>query len=331
VSTQWLDFRGIKAQVPIRAVLERYGFLDGLTDKKSGKLVGPCPIHGGTGKASFHVDTAKNIWKCFSTCNSGGNVLDLVMRVDNCTIREAGERLARWFGLTFDKDEKAGKESANLSQELRPDVAAAHTSRLPDDPVVNPTLERPLQNLNQDHPYLLERGLTPPTIEHFGVGHCTRGLMRGRIAIPIHNESGELVAYAGRAVDEELATEKGKYRLPANFAKAHVVWNLDRAKVHGDDGIIVVEGFFGAMKVHQAGFPNVVALMGCSLSDRQEELLVGHTHRLALMFDGDDAGVRCLRDFYGRLRRRLYLREVHLEAGEQPDELPEERLRALLA
>ena len=128
--------------------------------------------------------------------------------------------------------------------------------------------------------------------------------------------AGELVAYAGRAVTEELAREKGKYRLPTGFSKAHVVFNLHRAREHADDGLVVVEGFFDAMKVHQVGFPNVVALMGSTLSERQEELLCESTDRLVLLFDGDEAGTTCLREFYRRVRRRVYLREVHLEEGE---------------
>ena len=42
------------------------------------------------------------------------------------------------------------------------------------------------------------------------------------------------------------------------------------------------------MKVAQSGFP-VVALMGSSLSKRQEELLVQRFKRVALMLDGDEA------------------------------------------
>ena len=59
---QWLDFATIKHEVSIRDLLAHYGFLEGLKEAKPGKLVGPCPIHHGTGKASFHVDCEKNIW-----------------------------------------------------------------------------------------------------------------------------------------------------------------------------------------------------------------------------------------------------------------------------
>jgi DNA primase len=85
------------------------------------------------------------------------------------------------------------------------------------------------------------------------------------------------------------------------------------------------------MVLTQCGFPNTVALMGSSLSEHQEHLLVNATDRLVLMFDGDEAGTKCLRDFYSRLRRRVFLKEVHLEDGEQPDGLTPERVKELLS
>lgn len=335
VATRWIDFAAIKRQVAIRDVLSRYGFLAGLKEKKGGSLSGPCPIHGGDkGSNSFHVDTGKNIWNCFSACEGGGNVLDLVMKVEGCSIREASEKLADWFGLSFERSARAAgsapveEKGAGVPTGAVADTAAGQTSRVV--PVGPPPLERPLAGLNADHPYLFSRGLTVPTIKTFGVGYCVRGLMRGRIAIPIEREDGAVVAYAGRAVDETTAAEKGKYRFPENFPKSAVVYNLHRAKENGRDGLIVVEGFFDAMKVHQAGFTNVVALMGSTLSERQEELLVSYVARLVLMFDGDEAGRKCVRQFYGRLRTKLFLREVQLADGEQPDGLPHERIQALL-
>ena len=78
-------------------------------------------------------------------------------------------------------------------------------------------------------------------------------------------------------------------------------------------------------------WPNVVALMGSTLSEPQEQLILSQCDRIVLMLDGDDAGTKCLREFYGRLRRRLYLREIHLDAGEQPDSLTDDRIRELLS
>jgi DNA primase len=328
VATRWIDFSALKREVSIRDVLARYGLLTGLQEKNAGRLVGPCPIHGGKNGTSFNVDLEKNVFHCFSQCG-GGNVLDLVMKLERTeSIRQAGEKLADWFGLKFDRPRRsAAVERGNAEPKPTPSPPARSSS----EAGPNPPLERALKDLNPDHPYLVARGLTVPTIKTFELGHCVRGLMRGRIAIAVRDDVGRLVAYAGRAVDDELAAKAGKYRLPEGFKKSFVLFNLHRAKDHAERGLIVVEGFFDCFRVHQAGFANVVALMGSTLSEAQERLLVAHSDRLALMFDGDEAGTKCLRDFYARLRRRLYLREIHLEPGEQPDTLGEDRIRELLS
>jgi DNA primase len=331
VATRWIDFSALKRQVSIKDVLARYGLLNGLQEKKPGRLVGPCPIHGGKNGTSFNVDLDKNVFHCFSQCG-GGNVLDLVMKLERTdSIRTAGEKLADWFGLKFERSRPVvGSKS--------PQTEPAASAPTPSPPVSavnglpsNPPLERPLRDLNPNHPYLVARGLTIPTIREFGIGYCTRGLMRGRIAIPIHDEEGRLVAYAGRAVEQTLAEKAGKYRLPDGFKKSLVLFNLHRAIAQGGRVGIVVEGFVDVFILHQAGFSNVVALMGSTLSEAQENLLLAHFDRLALMFDGDEAGTKCLREFYARLRRRTYLREIHLEAGEQPDSLSDDRIRELFS
>jgi DNA primase len=93
--------------------------------------------------------------------------------------------------------------------------------------------------------------------------------MHGRIVIPIHNEQGELVAYAGRAIDGS----EPRYKLPAGFHKSHELFNLHRAigESGGQSQVVVVEGFFDCMKVSAAGLA-CVALMGSSLSAQQEAL-----------------------------------------------------------
>jgi len=328
VATRWIDFTALKHHVSIREVLSRYGMLERLQEKKAGRLVGPCPIHGGKNGTSFNVDLEKNVFHCFSQCG-GGNVLDLVVKIEKCSIREAGEKLSDWFGLKFDRPKRT--TASKPTETAMPPAAPTPSPPATDGLAPNPPLERPLKDLNPDHPYLVTRGLTIPTIKEFEIGYCTRGLMRGRIAIPIHDQTGTLVAYAGRAVDDELADKSGKYRLPDGFKKSQVLFNLQRAKKHAECGLTVVEGFLDCFRVFQAGYPNVVALMGSSLSDAQAQLLLAHTDRVALMFDGDDAGTKCLREFYARLRRRMYLREIHLEPGEQPDALSENRIRELLS
>ena len=87
--------------------------------------------------------------------------------------------------------------------------------------------------------------------------------MKGRVAIPIHNERGELVAYCGRwPGDDGWPEEEEKYKLPGGFLKSHALFNLNRVgESRKDQALIVVEGFFSCFGLQQCGFPNVVALM----------------------------------------------------------------------
>ena len=77
-----------------------------------------------------------------------------------------------------------------------------------------------------------------------------------------------------------------KYKLPIGFRKLLEVYNLHRAATASSDRVIVVEGYFDCLRVHQAGFRYVVALMGCALSGPQEALLLERFKRVALMLDG---------------------------------------------
>jgi DNA primase len=219
----------------------------------------------------------------------------------------------------------------------QPAVPVSNTTgeTTPETAKVNPPLKFALKSLDPAHPYLTERGFTTETIAHFGVGWCTgKGIMAGRIAIPIHNEQGELVAYAGRWPGEPPEGE-GKYKLPVGFHKSLVVYNLHRAKDHAkDQGLIVVEGFFDCMRLHQAGIPNVVALMGSSLSDEQEALIVatvGPQGKVALMFDEDEAGWKGREEALVRLSSRVHVKVVGLgEEGTQPDSLSPESMARYL-
>lgn len=150
--------------------------------------------------------------------------------------------------------------------------------------------------------------------------------MSGPIVIPIENEKGELVAYAGRAIDGS----EPKYKLPAGFRKSQVLFNLPRALEEDSTGtVILLEGFFDCMKVVQAGHV-CVALMGCSLSAEQEEQLALHFKRGVVMLDSDEAGSSAAGEIICRLARRMYVRLVTVPEGKQPDQLSEEELAGLL-
>ena len=180
---------------------------------------------------------------------------------------------------------------------------------------INPPLKFAFKHLDTRHPYLKDRGLKETTIDVFGLGHhAGKGIMHNRVVIPIHNEHGELIAYAGRTPGDPPKGE-GKYNFPPNFHKSLVLFNLHRAREHATEGLIVVEGFFTVFEFYQRGRKNAVALMGSSMSKEQERLIVetvGSKGRVLLALDNDAAGRKGSEDAVNRLRSQVFVREMAL-------------------
>lgn len=194
---------------------------------------------------------------------------------------------------------------------------------------VNPPLKFVLRNLDANHPYLLKR-VQPETIDHFGLGVCNVGLMKGRVVVPIHNEVGQLVAYAGRLPnDVDFPESEGKYKFPPSFKKGYVLFNFHRVveAVKTGEVLILVEGFFDVFRLYELGYFNVVALMGACLTKEQEDLLrlvLSPMSRVVLLFDNDSAGLACGRDVEGRLSAWCFVKIAVLPIGvRQPDQLKE--------
>jgi len=179
------------------------------------------------------------------------------------------------------------------------------------------------RKLERSHPYLAERGLTLETIVDFGLGFCSKGMMADRIAIPIHNVKGEVVAYSGRFPGEPTE-DTPKYKLPQGFRKSQELFNIDRAvKEPAEKPLIIVEGFFDAIKLHQHGCRKVVALMGSTMSATQEELIRQNTkpaNHVIIMLDENEAGKAGRDDIACRLSKFCFVR-VH--EFDQPDMEPE--------
>jgi DNA primase len=318
----WVDFGAVKQAVSLEAVLRHYQ-VPGLR-KRRHQLVGRCPIHRGQRDDSFRASLGHNAFHCFA-CQASGNVLDFVAAMEQCSIRQAALCLQRWFSLSG-------------PDEVRPLGAAEHPPGLAWRSVGkgelvrekegrNPPLPFTLSGVDPAHPYLVERGIDPATAGEFGVGfYAGPGLQSGRIVIPIANARGQTVAYAGRALDGRLP----KYKLPAGFRKALELFNLHRALATGSKSVIVVEGYFDCLRVHRAGLPWVVALMGSSLSAEQENALREAFDRVVLLLDGDAAGHAASRAIAARLSRSCWVAEVKVPDGAQPDQLSLAAIQQLL-
>ncbi len=337
--TKFVDFKAIKAAITMEQLLGHYNILDQF--KRTGdSLNGPCPIHKGSNPTQFRVSTTKNIWNCFSDCEHGGNALDFICKMEKCSIHAAALKAIEWFNL--DPEAMAGEkpetdEPGKAAPAPKPKIKPAVNEEGEGDGgrpqgLPNAPLKFRLDKLERTHPYLTEqRGLTSETIVDFGIGYCNKGMMADRIAIPIHNVKGEVVAYAGRFVG---APPEGtpKYKLPPGFRKSQELFNLDRAiKEPADKPLLIVEGFFDAMKIHDHGYRKVVAIMGATLSATQEELIRQHTtsdSHVIVMLDENEAGKAGREDIACRLSKFCFVR-VH--QFEKPDMEPEHLTDAELA
>lgn len=335
--SSFVDFKAVKAAVTMEQVLEHYGLFERF--KKSGdSLSGPCPIHKGTNPTQFRVSISKNIWNCFSECKHGGNSLDFISRMENVTIHAAAIKAIEWFHLDPETMSSAAEQSDEpvdepLTKSGPKPKSGATTVAPPESNAPNKPLQFRLEKLERDHPYLAERGLSPETIVDFGVGFCAKGVMAGRIAIPIHNPEGRVVAYTGRFPGEPPG-DTAKYKLPQGFRKSLELFNIDRAlKEPKDKPWVVVEGFFGCMNLHQNGCRKTVALMGSTMSLAQEELLCKHTDRtsqIILMLDEDEAGRNGREEIAVRLAKFAFVRiHVFKEDGQQPEHLSAEEVQQL--
>ncbi len=351
-ASRFVDFRAVKTAVTMEQVLSHYG----LTDRfKRGKdsLSGPCPIHQGSNPTQFRVCISKNCWNCFSECKCGGNVLDFVAKMENVDPMAAANRLVEWFNLDLqalnaERPSPPRREERSLSpdhdtQQTESGAAVAEAKPPPfgippKRPETKPETgtNKPLGfhlELNPSHPYLTERGFSVETIAEFGVGHCTKGVMAGRIAIPIKNVGGELVGYAGRWPGDP-PDGRPKYRLPDGFRKACEVYRLSAAlREPIERPLVIVEGFFDVMKLWQIGVRKCVALMGSSLSTLQEALILEHlpaTTPLVIMFDEDDAGREGREDALLRFARIRFSRlVVFAQEDSQPEKLTVEEAQLL--
>ena len=319
---QWVSFDEIKSRVSMQDVLAHYGLMQGTQEKasKSGlELRLRCPFHEDkTPSLSINAETGK--FHCFGCHAKGGDIFDFVVAKEGIAgsdrtknRRQAALLIQGWFGV--ESTAAPAPEKSAVAESAAPVEDGTPPLEAPEE-AVNPPLKFGFKNLDTRHAYLTqERGLKEATIDFFGLGyHGGRGILSQRVVIPIHNDAGVLIAYAGRTPGNPPEGE-GKYKFPPNFHKSLVLFNLHRAREHATEGLIVVEGFFTVFEFFQRGRKNVVALMGSSMSTEQERLIVetvGPKGRVLLALDNDEAGRKGSEDARNRLSSQVFVREMAL-------------------
>jgi DNA primase len=125
---------------------------------------------------------------------------------------------------------------------------------------------QPLPYLQAQHEAVQALGVSPETLEHFGAGYAPKGIMRGRLAIPVRGRNGELLAYCGRAVNGESPT----LTFPNGFEPASVIFNAERT-VEGE--FYLVRDPLQVLVAHESGVDNVVAFLTEDITALQLEML----------------------------------------------------------
>jgi DNA primase len=344
-----MDFvEQLKSSVDIVSVVGEYVRL-----RRSGanRYMGLCPFHNEK-SPSFTVHVVHQFYKCFS-CGAGGDVVKFVMEKEGLSFHEALKSLAERYGIPMPKRSQYADEDSKL----RGALLAMHEQA---EESFRENLKSPAGEVARS--YIAKRGLAADTVEHFGLGYSDRsgralvrlfeqrgfpvaqmeesGLVgkrqdgslydrfRNRLMFPIHNESGKIIAFGGRALSPD---DEPKYlNSPETpiYKKSHVLYNLHRAKesVRKDDRVILVEGYMDAIGVTAAGFRNVVASCGTALTTQQVQAVKRHSHRIAVNFDPDAPGANAAeRSVDILLAEGMQVRIVELDGDLDPDEYCKER------
>jgi DNA primase len=224
----WINFKELRKQLRFADVLRHYKIE---AKVKGDRAMAFCPLpghpHRTDGKprtASLSINLTRNIFRCFG-CNQSGNALEFACRMEGFDpsntdqFRQAALKIVEAFKI----DASEAGEKPMQSQPTPPPA----TSRT----VVNAPLDFELQNVDPNHPYLLNRGFTPETIKHFGLGFCSKGLMKDRIVIPLRDDNAALIGYAGRVVDDKLITDANpRYRFPSGRTRNGIFYDFQKSR-----------------------------------------------------------------------------------------------------
>ncbi|PKN19931.1 MAG: DNA primase [Deltaproteobacteria bacterium HGW-Deltaproteobacteria-6] len=333
----------IKSRVDIVELASEY-----LTLKKAGRnYLGLCPFHQEK-TPSFTVNREKQIFYCFG-CGEGGNAITLLMKIANKSFPEAIKHLAEKTGVilpsrTFGRD---GQEKESLHDEiinlnLR---VAQQFSR---------NLASPAGKIARD--YVLKRALSDETVKQFRLGYVPdtwrttadyiegaglslklaeqAGLViagkeggyydrfRGRLIFPIENVFGEIVAFGGRILEAGEPKYLNSPETPV-YIKGKNLYGLNKAKeaIRQSGFCLIVEGYFDAISLYNAGVRNVVATLGTALTRDHLELLRRYTQNAVALFDPDTAGRKALdRSLELFLGANMHARALILPEGCDPDD-----------
>lgn len=303
----------LKAQTNIVSVIG-----DIVALKKTGNTwKGLCPFH--TEKTpSFNVNGDKGFFKCFG-CGAGGDVVKFVELYQKMSFPEAVRYLATRASMPIPEADGSPEARAVAAErealiKLHEQAAAFFSSQL-----ASPMGLRARRELEK-------RGLSAATIETYRYGYAPAGgretlhalfnsqgvalalqirsglvrqwdgrvgdYFRNRLMIPIARDTGAIVAFGGRALEEGQVPKYLNSPETPVYTKGRTLYGLETTKtsIREKKYAVLVEGYFDLAQVWQAGVQNVAAICGTALTIPQIHVLKRFTSKVILSLDPDTAG-----------------------------------------
>jgi DNA primase len=295
----------------IKSVLKEIGL--NIVGETGNDFLCYCPFHSNRHTSSFSVSQTSGAFICFNpACGETGTLIDLIKRTMNKNDFQS-------LRLIANKE----TEALNNFDEIMQDM-------LEDKPVFEEFSQEILNRLHSElgssveaRSYLEHRGINQDSMKHFGLGYS--GSMN-MVVTPVHSPDGIPIGIVGRSIEGK--TFKNSTSLP----KSKTLFNIHRAKKIGEQ-VIVCESNFDAIRIHQAGFPNVVATLGGFLSNEQHSLLNRHFNKIIIMTDADEAGRELGRSISNKLRNKdiswasYGYKEIYPNKAKDAGDLTEEEIK----
>jgi hypothetical protein len=212
------------------------------------QLRGRCPVHGREGSRELVItpsrvnpDGSLGAFYCWTT-KTGGDLVQLVVHIQGCDHRAAGEFIERNLG-TVRTVPPAGGTVPTVPQ------GRDGTDKEP------PKTLQPLPYLEPGHETVAGLGIGVNLATALGIGYAPKGTMRGRVLVPCHDRGGVLRAYCGIAPAAETSP---RFLFPSNFSPDMHIWNAHRV-TEGD--LFACRDVLEALGAMQNGVENVVAFL----------------------------------------------------------------------
>lgn len=284
--------------------------------RKSGQNhIGLCPFHNEK-TPSFNVNESKQIFKCFG-CHVGGDAIEFIRLIENMSFVESVTLLARQQAIPL-PDRGGHPAKASKSVDFTDFFRLMERAQ--------EHFQSCFKTDSSAQSYLEQRQIGEEAIQAFGLGYAPPGNallgilkleglsestarkcglirkndhgklydnFRGRVMFPIRNSAGRIIAFGGRSLGPAVPKYLNSPDTPL-YKKSHNLFAFDLAKneIRKRDCVILVEGYFDCIVPHQAGFKNVVAQLGTSLTMDQVLLLRRFTRQVLLSYDTDSAGMK---------------------------------------